>query len=414
MVSPLKDDERALKLLHLVHGWLSKDLQLPLPSAWRSKKGRIYTFGAFLGVLRASSPLFRHPKAFRELPIPCPLARRFPTTHTGMLVHYEDVHVALAEIIDDGSAMNRHKMWRLLVWIFLGNGGQGHVAWHELKNSWSTSTWRDDKSQPLSILRFVSAAVCHLGGVMKVIGSDGLDKKFRLSKPKFLQLCEWHASVPNLVAAFNDSPEAFREELGSVKGLGGALTQKEILILLGASKHAQCKKVGQSLLPFGQGAKNGALVFLGIPLKTGKDSGFYYKRKLSEYCGQLEEVVDELFPSLPSKMRRVTLGDIEPCLCGAFIYAKQVEQLRGSLPSERSRWTWSDECWKKIEDLPVPAGFRPHTREGVPESSGLGTRSVMRRCRKRTNIIHGRLSRCKLLRAWGLKLPVHKVKKEIR
>ena len=131
---------------------------------------------------------------------------------------------------------------------------------------------------------------------MKVIGSDGLDKKFRLSKPKFLQLylgesgdvnwsafdgggfysqhsllskmhwiqqpefsplgsqkatlftssqvgylavfwrqksfsgsweffigrCEWHASVPTLVAAFNDSPEAFREELGSVKGLGGA------------------------------------------------------------------------------------------------------------------------------------------------------------------------------------------------
>ena len=39
-------------------------------------------------------------------------------------------------------------------------------------------------------------------------------------------------------------------------------------------------EVGQSLLPFGQGAKNGALVFLGIPLKTGKDSGFYYKRCL--------------------------------------------------------------------------------------------------------------------------------------
>lgn len=104
--------------------------------------------------------------------------------------------------------------------------------------------------------------------------------------------CEWHASVPNLVAAFNDSPEAFREELGSVKGLGGAsagysvldfelthldflnletwrsdgccvtsyprfgvftlldfagaLTQKEILILLGASKHAQCKKAGKA------------------------------------------------------------------------------------------------------------------------------------------------------------------------
>lgn len=192
-------------------------------------------------VLRASSPLFRHPKAFRELPIPCPLARRFPTTHTGMLVHYEDVHVALAEIIDDGSAMNRHKMWRLLVWIFLGNlgfdwrpsifafsmgfdrnvlcflllenwrhwllepemnisesyipstssflgvcilrlfvvrffsgnGGQGHVAWHELKNSWSTSTWRDDKSQPLSILRFVSAEPRRSWENMEFLPLDG-------------------------------------------------------------------------------------------------------------------------------------------------------------------------------------------------------------------------------------------------
>lgn len=34
--------------------------------------------------------------------------------------------------------------------------------------------------------------------------------------------CEWHENVPNLVAAFNDSPEAFREELASVRGLGGA------------------------------------------------------------------------------------------------------------------------------------------------------------------------------------------------
>ena len=208
-----------------------------LPPVWKPETtSHPQTKPSDTQVLRASSPLFRHPKAFRELPIPCPLARRFPTTHTGMLVHYEDVHVALAEIIDDGSAMNRHKMWRLLVWIFLGNlgfdwrpsiftfsmgfdrnvfdscvlvlersctsrlsktdgtdwwnlkwnfrkviyhplprfwgsvfsvcflcfffsgnGGQGHVAWHELKNSWSTSTWRDDKSQPLSILRFVTA-----------------------------------------------------------------------------------------------------------------------------------------------------------------------------------------------------------------------------------------------------------------
>ena len=61
---------------------------------------------------------------------------------------------------------------------------------------------------------------------------------------------------------------------------------------------------------------------------TATDFAFYYKRKLTDYWGQLVEVVDELFPSFPSKMRRVTMGDIGPCPCGAFIGSKQVEQLR--------------------------------------------------------------------------------------
>ena len=49
---------------------------------------------------------------------------RFPTTHTGKLIHYEDVHVALGEVIDTDDGMNNDKMWRFLVWIFLGNGGK--------------------------------------------------------------------------------------------------------------------------------------------------------------------------------------------------------------------------------------------------------------------------------------------------
>jgi hypothetical protein len=39
-------------------------------------------------------------------------------------------------------------------------------------------------------------------------------------------------------------------------------------------------QVGQSLLPFGQGARNGAFVFLGIPLKQGKAAAQYYERDL--------------------------------------------------------------------------------------------------------------------------------------
>jgi hypothetical protein len=52
------------------------------------------------------------------------LSCRFPTTHKGKLILYEDVHVALGEVIDTDDGMNNDKMWRFLVWIFLGNGGK--------------------------------------------------------------------------------------------------------------------------------------------------------------------------------------------------------------------------------------------------------------------------------------------------
>lgn len=404
MVSPLTDAARAKKLSRLMHGWLSEDLQLSLPKL-ESTKGRIYTFAAFLGVLRASSPIFKQRKALRDLAVRCPLSCRFPTTHTGKLIHYEDVHVALGEVIDTDDGMNNDKMWRFLVWIFLGNGGHQHQAWKALRNTWATRRYVKDRRQALSVLRFVSTAVCRLGGVMKVIGSDGLDKKFRLSQDRFLWLCDWHDAVPQLVAAFQESPESFRHTLKSLKGLRGDLSQKEVLIILGASRQQRLREVGQSLLPFGQGARNGAFVFLGIPLKQGKAAAQYYERELTKHCKQLEEAVRELFPSLPQNMCQVSLGDIEPCLCGAFIYAKQVERLRKTLPC---RWTWSghrsDDCWAQVEKLPVPAGFIPYGRDGKPESVGRSgaAAKVMAQCPKKTAPVRGQLTKRRLLRLWKL------------
>eukprot|EP00438_Fugacium_kawagutii_P031131 Skav201755 [mRNA] locus=scaffold1973:196931:198193:- [translate_table: standard] len=390
-------------LAQLMHEWLSKDLQLKLPR-FEAPHSKTWAFGAFLGVLRASSPLFEQPAALRELAVRCPLACRFPTTHTGKLTHYEDVHVALKEVVDVGNGMDDTKMWRLLVWIFLGNGGHHHHAWMELKSTWATTTYiHGDVRQPLSILRFVSAAVCSLGGVMKVIGSDGLDKKFRLSEARFLWLCDWHKEVPALVEAFNHSPESFRAKLKMMKGLGGDLTQKEILILLGASRYKRLRDVGRSLLPFGQGAKNGALVFLGIPLTRGKGAAEFYQRELTKYCGELEYVLNTLFPSLPHNMRKVSLGDIEPCLCGAFIYVKQVEKLRQSL---RGRWKWSDDAhWSKVERLGVPAGFIPFTKGGAREASTAAGKAKIEKCPKRAKHVDGHLTKSKLLRQWGLKWP---------
>jgi len=404
MVSPLKDDERAKQLSGVMYTWLSEDLKLKLPK-FGSKETSANTFGAFLGVLRASNPLFPQKKALHALKVRCPLTQRFPTTHVGKLAHYEDVVVALKDVIDRGSGkMDKNRMWRLILWIFLGNGGHKHAAWNNLKKTPCGRSYRPELRQPLEVLRWVSTAVCHQGGIMKVIGSDGLDKKFRLSKARFLWLCDWHREVPALVKTFKDSPQSFHAKLSSIKGLRGDLTQKELLILLSESKHKHLREVGRAMLPFGQGAKNGAKTFLNIPLTNGRDAARFYEEKLTKSCTELEEVIKRLFPSLPSKMWKVTLGDIEPCLCGAFIYSKQVEKLRSSLPSGRWDSKEIEACWKSVVDLPTPAGFLPHGLDGRPEHLSASTAMPKLKYEdyRLTEIPSGPLSRHKLLKHWGL------------
>lgn len=404
MVSPLQDDRRAKHLSKMMYNFLSGDLKLNLPK-FGSKTACVSTFGAFLGVLRASNPLFPQKRALHALKVRCPLTQRFPTTHVGKLAHYEDVHVSLKEVIDSGTGkMDNNRMWRLILWIFLGNGGHMHRAWHILKKTPCGKSYRADPRQPLEVLRWVSIAVCRQGGVMKVIGSDGLDKKFRLSKARFLWLCDWHREIPALVKAFNESPQSFHAKLSSIKGLKGELTQKELLILLSESRHKHLSEVGQAMLPFGQGAKNGAKTFLNIPLVNGRDAAQFYEEKLMRSCKELEEVIKRLFPSLPSRMCKVTLGDIEPCLCGAFIYSKQVERLRSSLPNGK----WAPEnieaCWKSVVDLPIPAGFLPHGLDGRPEqlSASIEMPKLKYEDYKITKIPSGPLSRHKLFKDWGL------------
>lgn len=90
---------------------------------------------------------------------------------------------------------------------------------------------------------------------------------------------------------------------------------------------------------------------------------------MQRFRGQLEEVVDELFPSSPSKMRWVTLRDIGPCLCGGFIGAKWSNFVR-PLPSGVGRMNVGQR------------GFRPHTQEDV--LANASDEAVAVRCPKRT------------------------------
>ena len=60
----------------------------------------------------------------RDLRKPGLLTQRFPTVHTGRLLQYPDVYVAKQEILDaDNRVVHESKLWRLLLWLFLGNGG---------------------------------------------------------------------------------------------------------------------------------------------------------------------------------------------------------------------------------------------------------------------------------------------------
>lgn len=368
MVSALNDSARAKHLSKVLHEFLSTDLQLPLRS-FESKDSGVEAFGALLGVMRASNPLFLQPRALAGLKVPCPLTRRFPTTFTGKLTHYEDAHVALEEVIDHGGGgMHVDKMWRLLVWIFLGNGGHQHQAWKDLRKMDPVlKRYRPDARQPLEVLRWVVNAVSHTGKLMLVIGSDGLDKKSRLAERRILWLTHWHKEVPGLVESFNCSPDAFVAHLSKIKGLSGELTQKEILILLSASRDPYQRSVGQAMLTFGQGAKNGAKAFLDVPLIPGKSAGIRYGQILRRKVPELEATIGRLFPELPRELRAVTVSDIEPCLCGAFIYSKMVEKLRKSLPAGSLKGCAPASAWAAVCSLSVPAGFIPHDEHGRPE-----------------------------------------------
>jgi len=261
------------------------------------------------------------------------------------------------------------------------------------------------------VLRFVIHAVHETGSLMKVIGSDGLDKKSRLAAARILYICKWHQAVPRLVAAFHEGAHAFHQAICSVVGLRGELTRKEILILFGASRYSTLRAVGAPTMPFGQGAKNGAKAFLGVPQRKGPNATAYYHEKLLEKIPRIEATMSQLFPELPKTECRVTLGDIEPCLCAAFVYSGLVRNLRklmqdklGKRAAMAAPATDPDTTWKAVEELRIPAGFYAYSRDGHPVTSNSGGRFPRLPYQKFRLQIAPReqfLTRQSLFRRWG-------------
>jgi len=403
-VSCLTDQAKALAKARDLHSFLVKELQLPIGR----KAASVETFAAFMGMMRSCNPLHVRRRALAELPVRCPLVRRFPEVLTGKLLWYKDVEVGLSDVIDRGGAvLDANKMWRLMVWIFLGNGGRLHQAWHALDGTPCTRVYRKgDLRQPLEVLRFVIHAVHETGSLMRVIGSDGLDKKSRLAEARILFLLEWHKAVPALVEAFHRGSDAFDKALLRVRGLKGDLTRKEILILFSASRHPDLSVVGEPTLPFGQGAKNGAKAFLGVPQRSGPSATRYYHQRLKAKIPKIEATMARLFPALPSRDLHVTLGDLEPCLCAAFVYSGLVVSLRKILGEDCCRVVRGNDqaTWRAIEHVRVPAGFYAYTRGGRPQASGSEVhvpRLPYKRFRLAKVPARRFLSKKCLLRHWG-------------
>lgn len=401
MVSKLDDPAKARYKFKLLRSYLKEELQLPLRE--KASPASAETFAAFMGLMRSCNPLHASPKCKRALPVECPFVVRWPEVLTGKLSWYKDVHVPINEIIDvNGDRMNAKKMWRLLVWIFLGSGGRLHMAWNGLKRMPCVASYKEgDKKQPLEVLRFVIRSVYTSGGsLMRVFGGDGLDKKSRLAKARILYIVKWHAAVPGLVIAFRQGPQAFHDALLQVPGLRGELSRKEVLILFAQSEFPSFQHVGEALLPFGQGARNGAKAFLGV--RMSEDTQHYHK-ELQKKIPNIEKAMHRLFPVLPKKMTRVTLGDVEPCLCAAFVYAGLVSRLRAKLGKHYKRTT-REEAWKAVTSMKGPAGFYAYDRKGRPE---LGDDDMplekipYKELRLRTVPPAKLLTKSSLLKAWG-------------
>ncbi|CAE8599188.1 unnamed protein product [Polarella glacialis] len=101
------------------------------------------------------------------------------------------------------------------------------------------------------------------------------------------------------------------------------------------------------------------MAFCQVPQMDGKDAAHKYDVALSRLVPQLEKTIARPFPHLPLEKRKVTMGDVEPCLFGAFIYSKMVEKLRESLPCGRLGPAEShrESNWGAVCKLRVPAGF---------------------------------------------------------
>ena len=144
--------------------------------------------------------------------------------------------------------------------------------WRACRNWPQVKTYKEnDVQQPLAILKYVHVQAEEGNSVTAVIGADGLDKKARLFRER--DLVDWHASVPELVAAWKRSPKEFLKELKKLPSFQtGKLTRKELWCVFAASSFPALRDFGETNMEYGPGAAEGSKLFLhGILPKPGDE-----------------------------------------------------------------------------------------------------------------------------------------------
>ena len=166
----------------------------------------------------------------------CEIFNRFMDNYNSRLADFLEIQDVLKDVVDVGATdLTKTKLWRVFVWLWLGCGGQYMQPWRACRNWPQVKTYKEnDVQQPLAILKYVHVQAEQGNSVTAVIGADGLDKKTRLFRER--DLVDWHASVPELVAAWKRSPKEFLKELKKLPSFQtGKLTRKELWCVFAAS-----------------------------------------------------------------------------------------------------------------------------------------------------------------------------------
>ncbi|CAE7257101.1 unnamed protein product [Symbiodinium natans] len=332
-----------MKMAKELRTYLAEDLGLTVKPHKALTEPQV-TFAVMLGLMREQATESR-----RTPKVPCYFINRFPDQLTGTWATTPEGRLVQVLVDAGGPHMDKHKMWRLVLFTWLGAGGVHGQPWQELCAIPAIMMYsrKLQQKQPWEVMKYAMMCVQRSSNrLLSFFGSDGRDKGLRFSRDYFRMLALWHDSVPTLTAAFAQGSESFLQAMKKVRGFG-ELTQKEVFSYLGVSSHPSFRAMAAEAIPFGPGAKQGALVFLGAKSEL--------LRAATRLRPHLQDCMRQHFPHVHAD---VSVTDIEIFLCYGLTYAKMACKLRAELAGNRfCKIPYGVACHRADSIAWTPAGW---------------------------------------------------------